>query len=130
VYYTGDLDSIAGHVFNVLARYKPREDWEPIDSIWICGRRTYKPETSTNARMKVYPNPVTSTVNIYHESLALLKEGLIEVFSASTGMLEAAYPISSTDVINNKITLDMSKLMEGAYVIRYNGQSQVFVKKK
>jgi hypothetical protein len=55
---------------------------------------------------------------------------MILIYAAGSGALAASYPISSADVHDGSVEVDLSRLPEGAYVVRFDGEAAIVVKKK
>jgi hypothetical protein len=131
-YYDGnDNDStssrsIVGHTFMVQAIYVKG------NRTWICGSKVPQPLQAAQPQgLHLYPNPVTGILKLRHHSLDGLKQkGIVLVYNAGNGALVLTVPISSADVQGGEVEVDVSSLQEGAYIVRFNGESALVVKKK
>jgi hypothetical protein len=121
VYYQDHIDSIVGHTFSVKAMYFTGE------YVWICGKYIPVPEAASG--MLVYPNPVSGRLTVRHSKLKSVKESIILVYSAGSGSLAASFPISTEDVHDGSVEVDLGRLPEGAYVVRFDGEAAIVVKK-
>jgi hypothetical protein len=124
VFYRGDRQEIAGHSFSVKALYVNGS------YTWICGKRIPASTAAANDGLAVYPNPVSGRLTVVHSKLKNVKQGIILIYAAGSGALAASYPISSADVHDGSVEVDLSRLPEGAYVVRFDGEAAIVVKKK
>jgi hypothetical protein len=122
VYYDNSIDSISGR-FSVQAWY-----YGGRDSVWICGGLAVR--AAVQAGLLVYPNPAGGRLRLKHGNIAAAGGGMVLVYSAGTGSLAGAYAVALSDVRDGEVEIDISALAEGAYVVRFLGESALIVKQK
>ena len=76
-----------------------------------------------NSKFKIYPNPVTSMLNIQMSQDDNLKIAEVEVQNTLGETL-----LHNSEIVNQKCTLDVSALQAGIYFIKTNQGIQKFIK--
>jgi uncharacterized repeat protein (TIGR02543 family) len=121
IFYRDNVSEIAGYSFMVKAWYADGT------VVWIC---EHKIEAQSSAGLRLFPNPVGSMLTVRHPMLNDIQQSVVTIYSAGTGALVKAYTIMAADVSNGEVSIDMSSLEEGAYVVRFAGEAAIVVKRK
>jgi hypothetical protein len=110
-------------VYSVLAYYDKTISYDlPDSTVYICGQTAVKAFSG----LEVYPNPASSQITVRHSALGQINAP-IEIYTTS-GSKVASYNVPVSDVTaDNSITLDVSNLQAGSYIVRFGNASVVVV---
>ena len=121
MYYTANDPNILGGI--VYYRLK-QTDYD--------GHYVYSQVVSVNEKasghIRLYPDPVTSEVNIVYYATDVGEMNTLEVYDC-VGRLACRKNIISSAKGENKYTLDVSLLAKGAYILKLNTMGKIFVNK-
>jgi hypothetical protein len=111
--------------YKLLASANSQENTLLYDVYSLSGTlSTLQEDTYLNKSFIGYPNPTESTINISNK-LPKGEKGVLEIFD-SIGKI-----VITRNVIggNNEIEIDTSKLSNGTYIYKLNGETNKFIKK-
>ncbi|HKG67997.1 MAG TPA: Ig-like domain-containing protein, partial [Segetibacter sp.] len=88
------------------------------------GSTDNQPDANGPVRMKLYPNPVSNTLNLSTEGLRENKRSTLVVLSSS-GVVIKTMPLNN---LNKVVQLDVSTMVSGVYTIKVSSGSKIVVK--
>jgi len=126
----GDKDRKYGYVVYFMGKAIGEYDYTSIPNDVAkreMGKPMKKPAIDNSAELTIYPNPFTQVVNLTIDNSENLNvESEIQIFDFS-GRLVFSRILKEENITNLK--LDLGKLDNGTYILRYENPTQIVTKK-
>jgi hypothetical protein len=122
IYYR--REGVRGHTYSVDVSYASAgSEW-----VKICESSIPLAAAPPQLGIEVFPNPSASYIEVHYSTAAAEANVSIQIYQLSTGALASDYSIGSVPAGNHSVTLNVSNLPAGAYLVKKGEAAKVMVK--